>query len=96
MNENIRKVYVEFHNQRRLRVKALTEQRRIQLIEEDGRENSPHIGRDALYWALEQLPEEDDFNDFAEMIVKECAEIASDYDGAHYVGTAIELHFGVE
>ena len=33
---------------------------------------------------------------FAELIVKECARVASDYDGAHYVGTAIEKHFGVE
>ena len=33
---------------------------------------------------------------FAELIVKECARVASDYDGAHYVGTAIEEHFGVE
>ena len=32
---------------------------------------------------------------FAELIVKECARVASDYDGAHYVGTAIEQHFGV-
>jgi hypothetical protein len=33
---------------------------------------------------------------FAELIIRECAEVASDYDGAHYVGTAIEKHFGVE
>ena len=33
---------------------------------------------------------------FAELIVKECAQVASDYDGAHYVGTAIEKHFGVK
>jgi hypothetical protein len=33
---------------------------------------------------------------FAELIVKECAQVASDYDGACYVGTAIEQHFGVE
>ena len=33
---------------------------------------------------------------FAELIIKECAQVASDYDGAHYVGTAIEKHFGVE
>ncbi len=32
----------------------------------------------------------------AELIVRECARVASDYDGAHYVGTAIEKHFGVE
>ena len=35
-------------------------------------------------------------NKFAELIVKECAEVASDYDGAHYVGTAIEKHFGLQ
>ena len=33
---------------------------------------------------------------FAELIVEECAEVASDYDGAHYVGTAIKEHFGVK
>jgi len=33
---------------------------------------------------------------FAELIIKECAEVASDYDGAHYVGTTIKKHFGVE
>ena len=32
---------------------------------------------------------------FAELIVRECARVASDYDGAHYVGDAIEQHFGV-
>ena len=33
---------------------------------------------------------------FAELIVKECAEVAEDYDGAHYVGTTIKQHFGVK
>ena len=33
---------------------------------------------------------------FAELIVRECAEVAEDYDGAHYVGTEIKQHFGVE
>ena len=33
---------------------------------------------------------------FAELIVRECAQVASDYDGAHYVGTVIEEHFGVK
>lgn len=33
---------------------------------------------------------------FAELIIQECAEVASSYDGAHYVGTAIKQHFGVE
>ena len=32
---------------------------------------------------------------FAELIVRECAEVAEDYDGAHYVGTTIKQHFGV-
>ena len=39
---------------------------------------------------------EDDLKKFAELIIRECAQVASDYDGAHYVGTAIEKHFGVE
>ena len=33
---------------------------------------------------------------FGELIVRECAEVAEDYDGAHYVGTTIKQHFGVE
>jgi len=33
---------------------------------------------------------------FAELIIKECAEVASDYDGACYVGEAVIKHFGVE
>ena len=32
---------------------------------------------------------------FAELIIKECAEVASDYDGAYYVGEAVIKHFGV-
>ena len=37
-----------------------------------------------------------DFEKFAELLIKECAEVAEDYDGAHYVGTAIKQHFGIE
>ena len=37
-----------------------------------------------------------DVEKFAELIIKECAEVAEDYDGAHYVGTEIQKHFGVE
>ena len=33
---------------------------------------------------------------FAELLIRECAEVAEDYDGAHYVGTTIKQHFGVE
>ena len=33
---------------------------------------------------------------FAELLIKECAEVAEDYDGAHYVGTTIKQHFGVK
>ena len=39
--------------------------------------------------------DEDDLKKFAELIIRECAEVAEDYDGAHYVGTAIKQHFGV-
>ena len=37
-----------------------------------------------------------DFEKFAELIIRACAEVAEDYDGAHYVGTTIKQHFGVE
>ena len=37
-----------------------------------------------------------DVEKFAELIVRACAEVAEDYDGAHYVGTTIKQHFGVE
>ena len=33
---------------------------------------------------------------FAELIIRACAEVAEDYDGAHYVGTTIKQHFGVK
>ena len=36
------------------------------------------------------------YEKFAELIVRECAEVAEDYDGAHYVGTAIKQHFGIK
>ena len=39
---------------------------------------------------------EDAIKNLAELLIRECARVASDYDGAHYVGTAIEQHFGVE
>ena len=42
------------------------------------------------------IDEHFDIEKFARLIVKECAEVASDYDGAHYVGTAIEKHFGLQ
>ena len=52
-------------------------------------------------WADSQNFFESDYRDylmekFAELIIRECAQVASDYDGAHYVGTAIEEHFGVK
>lgn len=31
-----------------------------------------------------------------ESIIRKCAELAEDYDGAHYIGTAIKEYFGVE
>ena len=37
-----------------------------------------------------------DVEKFAELIVRACAEVAEDYDGAHYVGTAIKQHFGIK
>ena len=40
--------------------------------------------------------DEDDLKKFAELIIRECAEVAEDYDGAHYIGTAIKQHFGIE
>ena len=42
------------------------------------------------------IDEHFDIEKFARLIVQECAEVASDWDGAHYVGTAIKQHFGVE
>ena len=36
------------------------------------------------------------YEKFAELIMRECAEVAEDWDGAHYVGTAIKQHFGVK
>jgi hypothetical protein len=48
-------------------------------------------------WSTMNMQDLTKFADrFAELIVRECARVASDYDGAHYVGTEIEQHFGVE
>ena len=33
---------------------------------------------------------------FARLLIQECADVAEDYDGAHYVGTEIEKHFGIK
>lgn len=33
---------------------------------------------------------------FAEIIIRECAEAASDYDGSYLVGTFVKKHFGIE
>ena len=53
-----------------------------------------------VFWPTDpevtELMTDIDIEKFAELIVRECAQVASDYDGAHYVGTAIEKHFGVE
>jgi hypothetical protein len=37
-----------------------------------------------------------DLEKFAKLIVKECARVANDRDGARYAGTAIEEHFGLK
>jgi hypothetical protein len=48
-------------------------------------------------WSVMDMQDLTQFADrFAELLVRECARVASDYDGAHYVGTEIEQHFGVE
>lgn len=44
----------------------------------------------------EELNYDNILEKFGELIVKECARVASDYEGAHYVGTVIEEHFGVK
>jgi len=95
MNENIRELYIKFHTDRRLKLEALTEQKRIMLIEVDGRQNSPHATRDALYWAMEQTTEEDELSVFAEMIIKECANVAAEHDALD-IYEEIREHFGVE
>ena len=95
MNDNIRELYVKFHTDRWLKLEALTEQKRIMLIEVDGRENSPHAVRDALYWAMEQTSEEDELNVFAELIVRECANVAAEHDALD-IYEEIREHFGVE
>ena len=46
--------------------------------------------------AVNAFAQQQKLEKLAQLIVEECAEVASDYDGAHYVGTAIKKHFGVE
>lgn len=77
MNERIKELYVEFHTKRRLRVERLTEER-FQYYIAEGCNNSPAIHKDALYWAMEQISEEEQFSDFAELIVKECIDMCDE------------------
>ena len=62
---------------------------RIRELAEQARKYFPKTESSGEYWVFDE-------EKFAELIVRECARVASDYDGAHYVGTEIEQHFGVE
>ena len=104
MNDKMKELYVEFHTKRRLKIERLTEERFQHYIKE-GCNNSPAIRKDALYWAMEQTSEEEQFSDFAELIVNECAKVCWDkyrnYDSfSHNAGVmfsiVIKKHFGVE
>ena len=59
-----------------------------QLARAAGFKHPDHVGLSEEYAYFDHVR-------FAELIVKECAEVAEDYDGAHYVGTTIKQHFGV-
>ena len=104
MNGKIRELYVEFHTNRRLKIEELTEQR-FQYYIAEGCNNSPAIRKDALYWASEQISEEEQFSDFAELVVKECAKVCwnkyhnndlTSYKIGVMVFNDIKKHFGVE
>ena len=60
-----------------------------QLARAAGFKHPDHVGLSEEYAYFDHVR-------FAELIVRECADVASDYDGAHYVGTEIEKHFGVK
>ena len=77
MNEKIKELYVEFHTKRRLKIERLTEER-FQYYIAEGCNNSPAIHKDALYWAMEQISEEEQFSDFAELITKELLNISDE------------------
>ena len=62
---------------------------RIRELVDQSRKYFPKTESSGEYWVFDE-------EKFAELIVRECARVASDYDGAHYVGTDIEQHFGVE
>ena len=47
-------------------------------------------------FVIESMGINEEIEKFAELIIRECAEVASDYDGACYVGEAVTKHFGVE
>ena len=61
---------------------------RIKEFAKQARKNEPF---DCSSYTTDQWIEK-----FAELIIRECAEVAEDYDGAHYVGTTIKQHFGVK
>jgi hypothetical protein len=67
------------------------------MMNERIRELAVQSGLEELLWiGVKGSEDAQAVEKFAELIVRECARVASDYDGAHYVGTAIERHFGVE
>ena len=69
------------------RIRELAEQASIdcELVEQWARDS-------AYIWTAT----DDELAEFAKLIIYECSEVASSWDGAPSVGTAIEKHFGVE
>ena len=75
-NIRMKELYIQFHTTRRKAIEALTDQR-VEYLVADGRTNSPHTTREALFWAMEQKTEEVHFEDFAKLIVHECCNIVN-------------------
>ena len=51
------------------------------------------LDRDSFIWACASA--DDELAEFAKLIIYECSEVASSWDGDQRVGTTIEKHFGI-
>jgi hypothetical protein len=75
-NPTMNDLYIQFHTNRKKNIEELTEQRFKYLVV-DGCLESPSTRKDAFYWAMEQIPEEKQLEEFANLIIHECCRIVN-------------------
>jgi len=70
MNEKIKDVYIKFHTKRRLFIEEETE-KVFQEMVADNWSDSPTTRKEALFVVMSKRNEQTDFEEFAELIIKE-------------------------